>query len=292
MAETFFLSSLAAYLDGAGLAPTPAAIGVAEPAQASDLPAIVLSLESTARANPGIGGRAQLITDGVLPWQARIDLANPFLPDEPDFSLVDATRRLLILPHGGLVRQDGSDPGDEPLEPADITVTVDGGARTVVSGAPGPLEVRADGGTGTLTFGAALPASGVVVASYVLGQWEQRLERIAGTLRMDACAADADAAGSLSDAAMAALLDPSAARQVRRLIAISPLSLGTIGLPEPAPALRRRTARFAFTFEQEVNRPDSSGGIIRRLPVTARMGDGLEPPGVVAGSIESFAIPT
>jgi len=61
MAETFFLSSLATYLTAAGLTPAPAQVGVAEPAATNELPAIVLSLEATERAKPGIGERSQLI---------------------------------------------------------------------------------------------------------------------------------------------------------------------------------------------------------------------------------------
>ena len=290
MAETFFLSSLATYLGDAGLSPSPVQIGGAEPADADELPAIVLSLEATARANPGLGERAQLITGGVLPWTAAIDLANPFLPDEPGFSLIDATRRVLILPHGGLVRADGSDPGAAPLSAADITVSVGGAARTVVSGVPGANDVRADGRVGTLTFGAALPPGGTVRVAYVLGQWEQRLERISGMLRVDVCADDAANATSLSDGVVEALLAPAAKRAMRRLIALSPVSLGSVAKPETSPALRRRTARLSFTFEREVNRPDSSGGIITRIPVTSRMGDGAVPPGVAPLSTEEFTI--
>jgi len=69
------------------------------------------------------------------------------------------------------------------------------------------------------------------------------------------------------------------------------VSLGSVGLPETSPKVRRRTARLSFTFEQEVNRPDSSGGIIARIPVTSQMGDGADPPGVTPQSTELFTIP-
>jgi hypothetical protein len=291
VAETFFLSSLATYLGGAGLTPAPAQIGGAEPSKPNELPAIVLSLESTARVNPGVGQRAQLITDGILPWSASIDLENPVLPEEPTFRLLDPTRRQLILPHGGLVRADGSDPGTSPLAPADITVKVGNAQRTVVSGDPGPNEVRADGRIGLLTFGAALPATGTVTVNYLLGQWEQRVDRIAGVLRVDACTDNADDTLALSDAVVDALLAPAAQQRVQRLVALTPVSLGSIGLPETAPKVRRRTLRMSFTFEQEINRPDSSGGIIARIPVTSRLGDGADPPGIIPQSSEPFTIP-
>ena len=289
VAEAFFLASVATYLTGANLAPLPALVGVAEPAQGDDLPAIVLSLEATARANPGVGGRAELVV-GVLPTEARIDLANPVLPEEPTFSLLDPTRRTLILPHGGLVKQDGSDPAGAPLAPGDITVLVADAPRTVVAGTPGANEVRADGRVGVLSFGAALLGTGIVKASYFLGQWERRVERIAGTLRLDVCADTAADVAAISDAAIEALLAPAARQQVRRLVSLAPASLGSIGVPEAAPKLRRRSARLTFTFEREVNRPDSSGGIIDRIAVTSQLGDGATPPGVLPQSTEPFTI--
>ncbi|MEO8619774.1 MAG: hypothetical protein ABI625_01840 [bacterium] len=293
MAETFFLSRVAAYLSGVGLAPAPVQIGGAEPSIAAELPAVVLSLESTARVNPGLGERSQLIVGGILPWSATIDLANPFLPEDPLFSLIDVTRTVLILPHGGLVRSDGSDPGDVPLGPADITVSVANAARTVVPGVPAAGEVRADPRIGTLTFGTALPLNGIVAVTYFLGQWEQRLERITGTLRVDVCANTAANTQTLSDAVVDALLAPAAKAGLTRLIALAPASLGSVAAPEPAPALalRRRSARMTFTFEREVNRPDSSGGIIARIPITSQMGDGADPPGITPNSTEVFTVP-
>lgn len=291
MAETFFLQSIATYLSGAGLTPAPVQVGGAEPAATSELPAIVLSLESSSRINPGLGERAQLIVGGVLPWTATIDLANPALPDEPGFSLLDPTRKQLILPHGGLVKNDGSDPGAKPLEPADITVLVAGAPRTVVAAAPGPTQVVADGRIGTLTFGGALPVGGLVTVSYFLGQWEQRLERIAGTIRVDVCADTAANTLELSDAVIDAMLAPAAQKSLRRLISVAPVSIGSIGVPEASPALRRRSARMTFSFEREINRPDSSGGIIARIRLTSQMADGLDPPGITPDSNELFTIP-
>jgi hypothetical protein len=39
--------------------------------------------------------------------------------------------------------------------------------------------------------------------------------------------------------------------------------------PQDAVAARQRLARFHFQYELEINTPDSSGGIIREVPVTA-----------------------
>lgn len=291
MAETFFLSRVAAYLSGAGLTPAPTLVGGAEPAATDELPAIVLSLDTTTRVKPGLGERSALITNGVLPVQAVINLANPVLPEEPTFRLLNDARVELVLPHGGLVRQDGSDPGVAMLDAGDITVVAAGTPLTVVTGAPAAGEVNANPRIGLLTFGTALPAAGTVNVSYFLGQWEQRLERITGTLRIDVCADDAANALTLSDGVLDALLAPAAQQALKRLIALSPVSVGSVGVPETTPALRRRTTRLSFTFEREINRPDSSGGVIARIPVTSRMANGADPPGITPKSTEQFTIP-
>jgi len=292
MVETTFLVSVENYLQALTLSPLPQLVGAAEPAAAGDLPAIVLSLETCERPGTGLGERSALVT-GALPWQAAIDLANPVLPEEPTFVLLDPTRTRLILPHGGLVKSDGSDPGAAPLEPADITVSVAGLPRTVVATAPDATQVRADPLTGELTFGGPLPASGFVAVTYFIGQWEQRLERADGVMVVDTCATTGDDARTLSDSVIGALLSTHARKQIVRLHAISLASVSSIAAPvQGAPTtLRRRTARFAFRFEAEINRPESSGGVIRRIPVTSDMGDGLRPPGVLAGSSEDFTIP-
>ncbi len=271
MAETAFLGAIEQYLRGRALAPVPASIGVIEPAASADLPALVLSLERTERASNGLGERSALITGGVLPVRARIDLADPVLPEDPSFRLLDDARTTLTLPHGGLVRADGDDPLGAPLSAADVTVRVAGTARPVGGGAPDGLEVRVDPTVGQLRFATALPEAGRVEVDYVLGQWEQRLERISGVLRLDVCAAAAADAHALADAAVAALLDPGARQGVRRLLSLAVVSLSSVGVPEPDTAARRRTVRLAFGFEHEVNRPESSGGIIRTIPITTHL---------------------
>lgn len=269
MAETAFLAALAAFLrDQAGLLPAPASVGVIDPVQAGELPALVLSLEKVQRQHPGLGERAELISDGALPWQATIDLANPVLPQEPGFVLLSADRRSLILPHGGLRQADG---GEGPLGPADLSVSVAGAARTVVAGAPGAGQVQADAQIGLLRFGAALPATGLVRVSYVLGQWERRVTPLSGVLRLDIWAADGSSCASLSDAAINALLAaPDAAlAQLHKLVLTD---LSGVGVPDPLRVRARgRTARFAFAYEHVVDRPDSSGGVIRQIPIHSQL---------------------
>jgi hypothetical protein len=278
MAELAFLTAVRDFLAATPLVPTVAIgrIGTVEPMSSGDLPSIVLSLDSTERKRVGLGDRSELMT-GALPVQAVFDLADPFLPDDRSFSIVDATRHVMILPHGGLVRADGAE-ATTPLAPEDITVRVDGDPVTVVTGNPNAGEVRADPIAGTLTFGTALPATGTLDAEYFLGQWERRVERIAGVLRVDACAeAGADAA-QLGDSAIDRLLSTDAVTSIVQLIAISMTSLSSVDRrPPPAPpdhvgvAHFRRSVRCAFEYQHLIDRVDSSGGVIRSVPIVSRL---------------------
>jgi hypothetical protein len=267
-AESAFLQALSAYLGGAGvLLPAPAQVGISEPTAAAELPAVVLWLEEVHRLGAGLGERAAMITNGALPVTARIDLTNPVLPEEPTFRLLSDDRRTLVLPHGGWVKADGT---GGLLSSADLQVSVAGAARTVVNAAPGAGEVRPDATTGTLLFGAALPAAGIVQATYVLGQWERRVTPIAGALRIDVRATSSADAQSLSDAVMAALDVGAALPRGMRKVLLGQVS--SIGLPVAAQAnARGRSLQFTFEYEHEINRPDSSGGVIRRIPITTRL---------------------
>lgn len=268
-AENLFLNAVISYLTSqGGLTPVPKLIGVAEPSKAAELPGVIVSLESVARAGGGLGGRTETMV-GALFWQASIDLASPYLPDEPDFSLLSADRKVLTLPHGGLVRHDGT---TGPLAAADITVKLNSTTLTLVSGTPASGQYKVDPTVGQLTFGSALPATGTVTATYYVGQWEQQVQRIAGALRIDAMATDgADSAG-LSQQAIEAMLSSAAKKSITRLLAISLTSVGSVGVKESASANgRRRSARFQFEFEAEINAPESSGGVIQRIPVTTHV---------------------
>jgi hypothetical protein len=268
VAETAFLGQLAAFLQAAGLQPAPASIGASEPVAAAALPAIVLWLDEVRRLGGGLGERAALVTDGALPVTARIDLANPVLPEEPAFRLLSEDRLTLVLPHGGWVKADGL-PG--PLSSADLQVSVAGAARTVVNAAPAADQVRPDASIGTLLFGAPLPATGIVQATYVLGQWERRVVPIAGTLQIDVRATAAGDVEALSGAVIDALGGGTALPRGLRKIALARLSSIGAAVPGTLADSRGRSLRYTFEYDHEINRPDSSGGVIRRIPITTRL---------------------
>jgi hypothetical protein len=273
---TEFLRVIADYLlNDAGLNPVPESVGIADPVVSGELPAIVLSLTRIRRLGNGLGERSQLINDGALPWTVRIDLANPVLPEEPSFRLLSADRRELILPHGGLVRADGS---RGPLLPPDLSVSVAGNSLTVVDGIPAGNQVRADPQVGRLFFATQLPEIGNVTANYFLGQWEQRVSRIAGMLRVSVRDTDALVVRDLS-AAVVDALEPQGAMAVAGLKEMNLITLGNIQPPDSALAnSRARVAVLSFEFELQINRPESSGGIILRIPVE----DNLDVPAIVA----------
>lgn len=262
MPETAFLDALANFLQGsAGLVPTPALVGIAVPVAVTELPALALALPSVERVSGGAGGAGEPVT-GALPVEARIDLANPVLPGLEDFSLVSADRRELILPHGGLVRADGT---EGPLGVPDIAVTLDSAPVPLAAAPPGNGQVSADALEGRLTFGTALPPTGTVVARYNVGLWERRTTMLAGELTLTAYAGAAADAGQLSVAATRALL-ASGLPGLRKLVLVA---LGAIGAADAALAgARARQASFRFQYEHVVDDPASAGGIIRRIPLT------------------------
>ncbi|MCX6632874.1 MAG: hypothetical protein NTW28_35195 [Candidatus Solibacter sp.] len=238
-------------------------LGTAEPAAVADLPAVVLSLVNLRRPASGLGERSILMV-GALQWTAKIDLADPVLAGTPPFTLLSIDRRTLQLPHGGLVRSDGT---SGAATPADIQVSVAGQARTLVVANPQGDQFQADLLAGTLRFGAALPAAGAVEATYFVGQWEQRVARLEGDLEALVLGGDVTAVGDLSASLMAAGL--AAPANVPGVSSVSVTELGFVAVNgNTAVAARQRLVRFHFEYELELNLPDSSGGVIREIPVT------------------------
>jgi hypothetical protein len=267
MIERAFLEALRGYLSAPNrLTPQPQLVGVAEPATVQELPAVVLSLTNLERLGRGLGERSTLMV-GQLPRTVVIDLANPVLPGDSSFRLLSADRKTLSLPHGGLVRLDGT---TGEARPEDIQVAVAGQVQTLVTDNPGANEFQADLVSGRLVFGFALPAQGNVEASYFIGQWERRLLRARGDLDAVVLDASVDGARNLSDSLLTAV--ETAPAGIPGLIAFFVAEVGVVALLKDSVAARRRLVRFRFEYEFEIDVPDTSGGIIREIPVTAVLG--------------------
>ncbi len=277
MTEIAFLEAVSSFIGGlGGLAVVPSSIGATEPAGAGDLPALVLSLEESERPRGGLGGGGTTII-GALPASTRLDLIAPNLPAD-GLTLLSPDRTQLSLFHGGQVRNDGTEApltgtdlavdiiqsGQNPGDPDQVTSLV------VVPGSPQAGEVAIVSASGRLTFGDALPATGTIEARYFIGQWTRTVERLRGVLRLDALAATPADAEGLSTGLVRILASPAARDAIERLVRLELLSLGSVGAPEAIFAnARRRTARFSFEYERQLDVPASSGGVIDRVPVAA-----------------------
>ncbi|WP_299440851.1 hypothetical protein [uncultured Rhodospira sp.] len=266
MAETAMLTALSDFLTGAGLTPAPAMVGVIDPAnRAQDLPAIVLDLPEVARLEMGLGGGVDTV-EGALAVETVISLTNPTVPEVPDLDLLSEDRLRLTLPHGGLVRADGTH-GD--LGTADIQVQRGGQALTLTSAPTTQNQYAADPLAGRLTFGSAQPASGTLRANYFVGSWEREMVRLEGVLRLTVLdVAGADVA-TVSDQAIAALTGAGRPAGLKR---IALTRLGPVG-PEIQDRARARTreADFRFAYDHVADRPLSAGGVIARVPITSTL---------------------
>ena len=230
----------------------------------------MLSLPAVQRLGPGGSGGGIEPMSGALAVDVAIDLAAPFLPDLPGFSLVAADRLSLILPHGGLVREDG-DSGT--LAAADFSLSVSGAPRPLMAPPPAGDGISVDPLQGVVTFATALPAAGTVAAQYHIGSWERRTTLLGGELLLVVYAAEAADVEALSVAATRALLNdnlPGGGLPGLRSLAVA--ELGATSPPPPVGvSLRSRIARFQFKFEHIVDDAFSSGGIIRNIPITTTL---------------------
>lgn len=266
MGLSVFLDAVGDHLRKDLSPPAPALIGGSEPVGPAQLPAVTLSVAGVSSPHPGIGHTPRAAASGALAMSATIDLAAPYI-DFPDGRalLLAPPRKVLQLPHGGIV------PGDGTREPRFVGVVLTDAAGKkktfkVVNTAPRPGEVRPDQVTGQLTFGSPLPAKGKIDASYYVGTWEVRSERFAGDLRLDAFAGDASAADSLSRR-LEASLAPERSRRIAGLRTLAPTAWGPLG--QVAAETLRRSLIYRFEYEREEPVVVTSGGPIERVQVTA-----------------------
>lgn len=268
MGLSLFIDAVADYLRG-DLAPTAPAVGGSEPEAVPQLPAIALSVANVTSPHRGIGSTPRGEVRGALAMTATVDLAAPYL-DTPGERVVLVTDggRTLQLPHGAIVGSDGTQ--EMPFDAADLTVTIAGKSPgfTVVKGPPGANDVLPDPVTGQLHFGATLPTKGKLVATYFVGSWSVRAERLAGDLKLDVFAKDVAAADALSRRCETSLASDRS-RRIAGLRQLAPAAWGTLAASGLS---QRRSLTYRFDYEHEEPVVVTSGGPIRRLHVTASTG--------------------
>lgn len=267
MTAISFITAIQDYLLQPGsLSPAPVSVGIIEALASSELPAIVLSLSDLTQPLTGLGERAELIDSGILPWTSRINLANPVLPSEESINLLSPDRSTLTLPHGGLVDSSGK---NKPFGADDLQVTLDGIPFTVVATNPASGEVAVKPAIGQLTFGTPLPATGIMAVTYFLGQWERRVERLSGVLKLVVIGDNSTDVRDLSNSVLDALKHAPIGIRGLRQLALN--EAGAVILS--AANQSQRLLRWHFDYEHILDEPESSGGVLRRIRLRSRLDD-------------------
>ena len=245
--------------DGLGAGTT---VGDAGP-ETSALPAVTLAIAEVTNRLVGIGRVPRGTRTGALEVSIDVDLANPLLDlgGGETLLLVPADRRSLVLPHGPLVRADGTP--DDPFTATDLKVR-DAANWAVVAAAPSGKQVRPDVDAGLLRFGQALPATGSLTVTYFIGLWDTTVSRFQGRLDV-LVSADRDDLHALTRRVAEVLSTPDPA------VRLAPLAWGRTTRP-PAGELtaQARGQELAYLFDAEVEQPllTSGGGVIADVAVT------------------------
>ena len=253
--------------DGLGAGP---AVGDAAP-ETGALPAVTLAIAEVTNRLAGVGRIPRGTRSGALAVTIAVDLANPVLDlgGGETLLLVPADRRSLVLPHGPLVRADGTP--DDPFTAADLAVR-DVAAWGVVAVPPTGRQVRPEVDTGLLHFGQALPTTGTLQVGYFIGLWDTTVTRFQGRLEVRVTA-DRDDLHTLTRRVADLLSTPDGA------IRLAPLSWGSTTRPPPGElAAEARGQVLTFLFDAEVEQAllTSGGGVIADVAVTLRAAENGE----------------
>jgi len=284
------LSSVVAMVAGrlaaAGIAGLPP-VDATSPAATTDLPRITVSVGDAVPAARGLGEVPGPPQTGALRVTTAVDLADPVLRISGEtVELLSGDRRTLQLPHGGVVRADGTDA--PPFTTGDLTVVRGATTFTPTHDTPSAGQVRLDIASGALTFASPLPGTGTVQLGYFVGLWEITVERFAATMFVDVAHDDPDAHAPLVEAVEAALARdawPAAAgmRSIQpvALSAASPIT----GLP-----VASRTRRLTYRVDVERIEPviRTSGGPIVTVDVPVALT--TPPDGPVEQPNERFTV--
>ena len=266
--------SLGRILDAVGARLTAAlgagvTVGDSVPSSVGDLPTVTLAILAAERQLIGVGAIPRGTQRGALALAVTVDLAHPVLDlgGGETLSLLSTDRRVVTLPHGPVVRADGTE--QPPFGAGDVLVT-DPNPFAVVAGPPTGREVQVDPVAGTMRFGIALPATGSVHTVYHVGQWDTVTTRYQGVLEVDVVATDVAATHQLSrDVGVAIDRLDSAVRLT-----------ATGWHRNEALAIGNATARhqlLEFRFDAEIEDPllTSSGGVITDVAAALDLPDPL-----------------
>jgi hypothetical protein len=231
-------------------------------------------MESVTVSGAGVGANATSVMVGALPITSNIDLADPVLrfPNET-VDLVSGDRLAMTVPHGPLVKADGSENG--PLEAADIAIGIDGAPLTFAAELPAAAEFSVDRDAGLIVVGDPLPAAGELTATYFVGRWEVETVRLSGVLHMDLFIRTIASVEDLTQKVFALL----ATHAIPGLRKINVTAMTTIDAPvRPTGNTRTRRISFEFTYEHATPRIPTGGGVISTVDFTSQLqsGRGLE----------------
>jgi len=267
MALSRLVTALSAQI--AAQVPGAPSVGSAAPASAGELPLVTVAIEAATSSMRSIGQVPGPVQTGALRVDVELDLADLVLhvggDPSMDVPLISDGRRLLQLPHGSIVRADGTD--TPPFDGGDLLVRAGATTFTPVQTAPGAGEVQLDVAAGTLRFPSALATSGTLSLGYFIGAWEVRVDRFSATAHLDVAAASADALATLVPQVERALAQERipVASGIRR---IEPTALSA-GTPAFAATDAPRRQRLTYTIEFEAIDPiiPTSGGPIVTVDV-------------------------
>lgn len=239
-------------------------VGDAEPGGATDLPAVTLAIAGVTEEVAGIGRVPRGTRTGALEVTLDVDLANPVLDlgGGESLLLVPADRRSLTLPHGPLVRADGTP--DAPFGASDLLVR-DTSAWTVVAAAPTGKQVRPDVDAGLLRFGQPLPTSGTLHVEHHIGVWDTVVSRYQGRLDVRVAAQGTALKTLARNVAVVLAERHPGVRLAPRAWAAATRPDPTAGLPNTA-----RVQLVTYRFDAEIEQPllTSGGGVITDVSVT------------------------
>lgn len=286
------MSGLATLIDGlvdrlgAALGPG-VTVSDATPTTIDELPAVVLSITDAQQVLVGVGRMPRGTRSGALPVTIAVDLAAPVLDlgGGETLLLISANRRELTIPHGPLVKADGTD--DTAFTTADATAN-DGADFAIVDGTPLGRQFQVDPTAGIFRFGANLKSTGTLSVTYHVGQWDVTVNRFQGDLGIHVVTANS------AQTRTTARLVADALALAQPDVRVAPLAWGAVLVDSVGPQQNPTSAAgqvLTYRFDSELELPilPSGGGVISRIPVTELMRSSDSPTDPPAGQ-ELFEI--